>query len=129
MSDTIIDSSAWIEYFKGNEEYFFIRELIYNNALCTNDIILTELLPSIIHKKENKLADLLNSLRKKILLVDWQDIQNIQILNLKKGNNNIGISDIIIAQNCIQNNLKIITKDKHFKAMAKYIPLKIYTQR
>jgi predicted nucleic acid-binding protein len=127
MSDNIIDSSAWIEYFKGNEEYSFIRELIYNNALCTNDIILTELVPSMIHKKENKLADLLNSLRKKILLIDWQEIQNIQILNLKKGNNNIGISDIIIAQNCIQNNLRIIAKDRHFKAMAKYIPLKIYT--
>jgi predicted nucleic acid-binding protein len=127
MSDNIIDSSAWIEYFKGNEECSFIRELIYNNALCTNDIILTEILPSIIHKKENKLVDLLNSLRKKILLIDWQEIQNIQILNLKKGNNNIGISDIIIAQNCIQNDLKIITRDKHFKAMAKYIPLKIYT--
>jgi predicted nucleic acid-binding protein len=127
MSDNIVDSSAWIEFFKGNEEYSFIRELIYNNALCTNDIILTELLPSIIHQKENKLADLLNGLRKKILLIDWQDIQHIHILNLKKGNNTIGISDIIIAQNCIQNNLKIITKDKHFKAMAKYIPLKIYT--
>jgi predicted nucleic acid-binding protein len=68
----------------------------------------------------------LSSLRRKILLIDWQEIQNIQILNLKNGNNNIGISDIIIAQNCIQNNLKIVTKDKHFKAMAKYIPLKIY---
>jgi predicted nucleic acid-binding protein len=126
MSDNIIDSSAWIEYFKGNEEYSFVKELIYNNELCTNDIILTELLPSIIHKNENKLVDLLNSLRKRILLIDWQAIQNIQILNLQHGNNNIGISDIIIAQNCMQNNLKIITKDKHFKAMAKYIPLKIY---
>jgi predicted nucleic acid-binding protein len=126
MSDNIIDSSAWIEYFKGNEEYSFIKELIFNNALCINDIILTELLPSIIHKKENKLVDLLNGLRKKILLIDWQEIQSIQILNLRHGNNNIGISDIIIAQNCMQNNLKIITKDKHFKAMAKYTPLKIY---
>jgi predicted nucleic acid-binding protein len=127
MSDNIIDSSAWIEYFKGNEEYSFIKELIYNNAICTNEIILTELLPSIIHKGENKLAKLLNGLRKTVLLIDWQEIQNIQILNLQHGNNNVGISDIIIAQNCIQNDLKIITKDKHFIAMAKYIALKIYT--
>jgi predicted nucleic acid-binding protein len=126
MSDNIIDSSAWIEFFKGNEEYSFIKELIYTNSLCTNDIILTELLPSIIHKRENKLADLLNSLRKKNLIIDWQEIQNIQLLNLRHGNNNVGISDIIIAQNCIQNKLKIIAKDKHFKAMAKYIPIEIY---
>jgi len=50
----------------------------------------------------------------------------MQILNLKHGNNNIGISDIIIAQNCMQNELKIIPHDKHFEAMAKYIPLEIY---
>jgi predicted nucleic acid-binding protein len=129
MSDNIMDSSAWIEFFKGNEEYSFIRELIYNNSLCTNDIILTELLPSIIHRRENKLADLLNSLRRKVLIIDWQEIQGIQILNLKHGNNNVGISDIIIAQNCMQNKLKIITKDKHFKAMARYIPLEIYAQK
>jgi predicted nucleic acid-binding protein len=29
----------------------------------------------------------------------------------------LGISDILIAQNCMQNNLILITKDKHFKAM------------
>jgi predicted nucleic acid-binding protein len=126
MKDNIIDSSAWIEYFKGNRIYSFIDDLIYTNAICTNDIILTELLPSIIHKKEHELADLLNSLRKKILLINWQEIRNIQILNLKHGNNNIGISDIIIAQNCIQNESKLITNDKHFGIMAKYIPLKLY---
>jgi predicted nucleic acid-binding protein len=126
MNDTIIDSSAWIEYFKGNQTYSFITDLIYTNAICTNDIILTELLPSILHKKENKLADLLNSLRKNILLIDWQEIRTIQILNLKHGNNNVGISDVIIAQNCIQNETKLITNNKHFGIMAKYIPLKLY---
>ncbi|MDR0684476.1 MAG: PIN domain-containing protein [Spirochaetaceae bacterium] len=127
MKDNLVDSSVWIEYFKGNRMYSFITDLIYTNAICTNDIILTELLPSIIHKKENELADLLNSLRKNILIIDWQEIRNIQILNLKHGNNNVGISDIIIAQNCIQNELKLITNDKHFWIMTKYIPLKLYT--
>jgi predicted nucleic acid-binding protein len=126
MKDNIIDSSAWIEYFKGNRVYSFITDLIYTNTICTNDIILTELLPSIIHKRENKLADLLDSLRKNILIIDWQEIRNIQILNLKHGNNNVGISDIIIAQNCIQNGSKLITNDKHFEIMAKYIPLKLF---
>jgi predicted nucleic acid-binding protein len=126
MKDNLIDSSVWIEYFKGNRMYSFITDLIYTNAICTNDIILTELLPSIIHKGENELADLLNSLRKNILIIDWQEIQNIRILNLKHGNNNVGISDIIIAQNCIQNELKLITNDKHFGIMTQYIPLKLY---
>ncbi|MCL1812735.1 MAG: PIN domain-containing protein [Treponema sp.] len=124
--NSLIDSSAWIEYFKGNQKYSFINDLIDTNAICTNDIILTELLPSILIKKEYKLAELLNCVKKYELIIDWQEIRNIQLLNLKHGNNNIGISDIIIAQNCIQNELNIIIYDKHFEAMAKYIPLEIY---
>ena len=124
--NNLVDSSVWIEYFKGNQKYSFITDLISNNAICTNDIILTELLPSIIHKKEHKLAELLSYIKKYELIIDWQEIRDIQLLNLKHGNNNIGISDIIIAQNCIQNKTKIIVNDKHFEAMAKYLPLDIY---
>jgi predicted nucleic acid-binding protein len=124
--NNLIESSAWIEYFKGNKKYFYITDLINNNAICTNEIILAELLPSIIHKKENKLADLLNSLKKYYLTMNWYEILNLQVMNLKYGNNNIGIPDIIIVQNCMQNNLKLITNDKHFYAMAKYLPLNIY---
>ena len=126
MNNIIIDSSAWIEYFKGNLKYYFIIDLINNNTICTNDIILAELLPAIIHKKENNLAGLLGNITKYSLLINWQEIINMQILNLNHGNNKIGLSDIIIVQNCLQNNLKLITEDKHYIAMAKYIPLEIY---
>jgi len=124
--NVLVDSSVWIEYFKGAKKYLFINDLIDRNVICTNDIILTELLPSIMHKKEHKLAELLNYINKYTLNIDWQEIRSIQVLNIKHGNNNIGISDIIIAQNGIQNDLEIVVHDKHFAAMARYIPLKIY---
>ena len=98
-----------------------------DNAICTNDIILTELLPSIIFKKEHNLAELLKEIKKYELIIDWEEIRSIQLLNIKKGNNQIGISDIIIAQNCIQNDLRIIANDRHFLAMSKYVPVKIYS--
>ena len=119
----LVDSSVWIEYFRGNQKYLFINDLISTNAICTNDIILTELLPSIIHRKEHALAALMNNIKKYILNIEWEEIRAIQLLNLKHGNNNVGVSDILIAQNCVQNGLKIITMDKHLKAMEKYIPL------
>jgi len=125
--NNLVDSSAWIEYFKGNKKYSFITNLINANTICTNDIILSELLPSIIHKKEHKLADLLNNISKYALEIDWLEICDIQLLNLKHGNNNIGVSDIIIAQNCIQNKLRLIARDKHFESMSKYIPLDIHS--
>ena len=119
--NNLVDSSAWIEFFKGNGKYFFINDLININAICTNNIILTELLPSIIHKKEYELVKILESIKNYALSIDWQEIRDIQILNLKYGNNNIGISDIIIVQNCLQNGLRLITNDKHFEAMTKYL--------
>jgi predicted nucleic acid-binding protein len=126
--NNLVDTSAWIEYFKGNQDYLFLDNLIKSDAICINEIILAELLPSIIHKQEQKLANLLNNLKKYTLIIDWKEICDIQLLNLKNGSNNVGLSDIIISQNCIQNNLKIIARAKHFSLMAKYIPLKIYQQ-
>ncbi|MDR1894013.1 MAG: PIN domain-containing protein [Spirochaetales bacterium] len=126
MKNNIIDSSAWIEYFKGNREFLFITDLIYTNSICINDIILTELLPSIILKNEHHLADIINTIKKYDLIIDWEEIRRFQLLNIKKGNNNIGISDLIIVQNCIQNNLKLIHYDKHFTTMSKYIKFEIY---
>jgi predicted nucleic acid-binding protein len=127
MNNVLIDSSAWIEYFKVHKEFSFIDDLIDSNKLCINELILTELLPSIIHKKEKHLAELLNGLVKYEIKIDWKELQSYQLLNLKHGNNNIGIADLIIAQNCIQNNLKLVSRDKHFALMAEYLPIGIYT--
>ena len=124
--NNLVDSSAWIEYFRGNPKYSYITELININAVCTNDVILTELLPSIVYRAEHKLAELLSCVKKYTLAVDWQEVRDIQLLNLKHGNTKIGISDIVIAQNCIQNVLKLITHDRHFEAMTKYTPLEVY---
>ena len=124
--NNLIGSSAWIEFFRGNKKYLFLNELINANAICTNDIILTELLPSILHKNGHELAGLLKSITNYPLTINWEEIRFMQLENLKKGNNNIGISDLIIVQNCIQNNLRLIVSDKHFDAMAKYFKLEIF---
>ncbi|GHV96689.1 twitching motility protein PilT [Spirochaetia bacterium] len=128
MNNVLIDSSVWIEYFRGNKAYQFIKVLIYNNMTCTNDLILTELLPSIRRKKEMHLEELLNSITKYEVKINWQELQDFQLLNFKHGYNNIGVTDLIIAQNCLRNNLNIIAEDKHFKEMAEYLPLKIFTK-
>ena len=124
--NNLVDSSAWIEYFRGNPKYLFLGGLISINAICINEVILTELLPSIIHRNEHNLAKVLNYVKTYMLVIDWQEIRDIQLLNIKHGNNSIGISDIIIAQNCMQNEIKIITNDRHFETMAEYIPLKVF---
>ena len=113
----LVDSSVWIEYFKGNKIALPVNNLIDSNNVCTNDLILSELIPSINHKKENELRELLMTITKIPIIINWNQIISIQTINLKNGINNVGIADIIIAQNAINNNLELYAIDKHFTLM------------
>jgi len=126
MSDILVDSSAWIDYFKSRDKFSFIDDLIDDGRICINDVILTELLPSIMHKKEFLLANLLKSITKYDMNINWQELQHYQLLNIRNGNNKVPITDILIAQNCIQNDLILLTSDKHLILMKDYLPLQIY---
>jgi hypothetical protein len=105
MNDILVDSFVWISYFKSRDEFSFIDGLIDDYRICINDVILTELLPSIIHQKEFLLANLLKSINKYDMNINWQEVQHYQLLNIKNGNNKVPITDILIAQNCIRNDL------------------------
>jgi predicted nucleic acid-binding protein len=122
----LVDSSVWIEYFKGNESVLPLNELIDTNNVCINDLILAELIPSINHKKEEKLKDLLFSLTKNPIQINWNQIIQMQTINLRNGINKVGIADLIIAQNAIDNNLELYTLDKHFSFMNELHGLKIH---
>jgi predicted nucleic acid-binding protein len=126
MNAVLIDSSVWIEYFRGNKSLAVLSKLIESNLVCTNELILTELLPAVLRQRERGLAELLNALRKYPLHIDWAELRSWQSRNLKKGFNNIGIPDLLIAQNCLQNNLQIFSRDKHFRLLARHLPLEIY---
>ena len=115
----LVDSSIWIEYFKGNQEVLLLNNLIDTNSICINDIILAELLPAINHKNEKELKDILLSITKLDLNINWNHIIHMQTINLKNGINKVGITDLIIAQNSIDNDIKIYSLDKHFKLMSK----------
>ena len=122
----LVDTSIWIDYFKGVESSLPLMNLIDSNSLCTNDLILAELLPSLKVRRETELVRLLESVERYSIRIDWKEIINMQVYNLKNGINKVGIPDLIIAQNAIQNDLKLYAKDKHFSLMKKHISLKIY---
>ena len=48
---------------------------------------------------------------------DWEEIRDYQVSCLKSDSNGIGIPDLLIAQNSIQNNVPVYSIDKHFKFM------------
>ncbi len=114
----LVDSSVWIEYFKGNEQTLALNKLLDHNNICVNDLILAELLPSINQKKESVLKELLLTITKIPLNINWNTIIYMQTQNLKNGINKVGIADLIIAQNVIDNDLELYTLDRHFELMS-----------
>lgn len=122
----LVDTSLWIDYFKGLESALPLNALIELNSICTNDLILAELAPSIKFRKENDLIHLLESIERIPMDIEWQEIAAFQVYNLQNGINNVGIPDLIIAQNAIQNDMEIFARDRHFSLMKKHLGLRVF---
>ena len=119
----LVDTSVWINYFKGREEVKRLDTFIETNSIVVNDLILAELLPFINQKKEYELRNLLLNIEKVVLHINWNEIIKMQTENLKNGINKVGVPDLVIAQNVIQRNLYLYSMDKHFKFMSKLFPI------
>lgn len=111
----LVDTSVWIDYFRSGDDSQELDYLIDENLVVTNELILAELLPFIIILREKELARILEKIKKIDLKINWDEIVAYQVQCLKSGSNGIGIPDLIIAQNSLQNNLPIYTIDKHFR--------------
>jgi predicted nucleic acid-binding protein len=127
MKKVLVDSSVWIGYFRGIEEAKHLDRLLDTNTVFTNDLILAEIIPSLLLRKEKELVDLMGSIEKLRLDIDWIGLTQYQVINLKNGLNRVGIPDLIIAQNAIQNGIQLFSFDKHFDLMKKGIGLKTYS--
>jgi len=121
-----VDTSVWIDYFRRGLNSNDLDILIDENLIVTNDIILAELIPFLKIKKQKRVIQLLKSITKFSLKIDWEEIIQFQIKCLISGIYGIGIPDLIIAQNVKQNNGQIYSLDNHFKRLKKIIGIKVY---
>lgn len=112
--NVLVDTSIWIEYFRNGCYAETLEPLIDDNLVATNHLILAEMIPFLKIKKQTKLIGLLRELRNLPLVIDWNDIIEFQYRCLKNGINGIGIPDLLIVQNALQNKCPIFTQDKHF---------------
>ena len=125
MNNILVDTSVWIAYFKGDPMVMDLDQDINANRICVNDLILSELLPSIRLKNENRLADILETVNKLPLTIGWEQIREYQLINLRNGINKVGIPDLIIFQNAIEHGVELFTLDRHFQLMAEHIDCKV----
>lgn len=122
----LIDSSVWIEYFK-NGNIPLMDDLLNEGFACINDIILTELHPILKHRNRLDILDGLYALEKIPLKIDWGAIRTYQLLNLQNGINKVGIPDLIILQQVIDEKISLFSFDKHFMMMSNHLNFEVLT--
>lgn len=100
-------------------------QYIEENSICINDLILAELTPLLRIKKQTNLITLLENITHIPLNIRWRKIIDHQVLCLQNGMNHVGIADLIIVDQVIQNDLLLYTLDSHFTLMNQFIRFKI----
>jgi len=124
--EVLVDTSIWIDYFRGGNNAKDLDFLIDEDLIVTNDIILAELIPYLKIKKQTKVIWLLHEINKVPLSVHWEELIEYQVKCLKVGVNAVGIPDLIIAQNAKQNSCKVYSLDKHFKLLNQVLKVRLY---
>ena len=122
----LVDTSIWIDYFRNGSTADALDKLIESDMICINDVILSELLPSINQRHEEELKELLLSFPKLQMKIDWNEIVFMQTENLRNGINKVGLPDLMIAQNTIQNKVKLFSCDRHFQLIKNLFPLQLF---
>lgn len=123
----LVDTSVWVEFLRGGVAADDRLEWLIDEGLVLgNDLIMSELLPPLIARKEDRLVRLLREVPRLALEIDWQGIIEDQVTCLKHGINRVGVPDLIIAQNARRHQVPLFTFDKHFRLLAKHTALELF---
>ncbi len=122
----LVDSSVWIACFRGDDRASEVDRLIEENLLVTNNLVLAELIPALEVRGESHLIDLFKNIETVPLEIDWNHVIELQVKCLRSGINRVGISDLIIAQQTMREDLELYTLDKHFHRLREILELKIF---
>ncbi|MFU8860332.1 MAG: PIN domain-containing protein [Cyclonatronaceae bacterium] len=123
----LIDSSVWIEYFRTGRPDKLDR-IIEEGLACINELILSELVPPLILKKETGIIEGLKATGMVPMNIDWDIIRDYQVMNLRNCINRVGIPDLIILQQVIDQKITLFSFDKHFKLMQNHLTFDLISE-
>jgi len=125
----MLDSSAWIKYFR-NKDYELtplIKELMEKDLVYINGIIQIELLKGAKSDKNYRtLKNCFNGLH--FLEIDKELFDSISeaAYKLRTKGITVPLTDLIIAIQCVENNLILVEEDKHFKFIREHFDLRLH---
>jgi len=124
----LIDTSAWIEFFRKRDERIFslVAGLLREKKAVGSGLIILELLRGGKSLKElnviNELFSLIENVHptpETFLLAGKMGYE------LSKKGNTLGVVDLLIAQLSLENDLALLSLDKHFKVVATTFDLRL----
>jgi len=121
----LVDSSVWIHYFKSGG-LPILDKLIDKDLAAINELIYTELAPVLEKNGEKEVLEGLQALHFLPLTINWEIIRRYQLMNLEQGINNVGIPDLIIMQQIIEEKVALFTFDKHFRLMREHLNFEFF---
>lgn len=121
MKGVVFDTSVWIEYLRGNPNFFnTCQELLENGRVFGLELIFAELLQGAKGKREVNVileyASLVPSLDEPYLIL----ASGLLSYNAKLVHHGVGIIDAVIVNAVKKNELQLWTLDKKLKSIAGY---------
>jgi len=126
----LVDSSVWIDYFKGmaTAQTEKLDALLGQQLLAVGDLILTEVLQGFVAERDFKTAmQMLTSLTVVELggeAIAIQAAKNFRALR-KLGVTVRKTIDTVIATRCIESGYALLHNDRDFDPFAKYLGLRV----
>jgi hypothetical protein len=126
----LVDSSVWIDYFKGTitPQTEILDSLLGRQPLAIGDLILTEVLQGFADERDfNKARIMLTSL----LVVELGGQKTaIQAARNFRALRALGVTvrktiDTVIATRCIENGYDLLHSDRDFDPFAKHLGLRV----
>lgn len=126
----LVDSSAWIEAFrpKGRIEVkYAVKGLLEEQKALWCSSVRLEVLGGARKTEKQKLAGHFQSLPyRKCTEEDW-DRSVALAWKLREEGINLPWMDILIAAIAVHDRIRLFTLDKHFREIAKFVPLFLYS--
>ncbi len=129
--ETIVDTSVWIDFFKGDKSITTKKLLLLmdTNEIVVPPIIIQEVLQGIIDKKT---VDIIENLFLGFKFINYDEYEaafeaaSLYRFLRKKGITIRSSNDALIAWICKKHGLQLLHNDRDFTHISRHLSLKIY---
>lgn len=129
MSDILVDTSVWLEFFRTRDSPYaeVLDQLLEAEQVCTTDLIKAEIIPGARTPKQfRELKEYFNALPLATEPASlWEEIMEVQFRLKRRGINGISIPDLMIAVVANANGKIIFTQDNDFRLIQRGLTIEL----